>query len=475
MRLTILMHVGLWVPIAAVAASGAAAQFTPGLPDQPQTPGSVRAIGDADSDGLPDHVDPVPRVTYEPGFDWETCAPMDLNPDNDSEPACKARERIARFMLTEGAFMTQIAFAVVVEGEVYFADAFTYIGGGRFERNPEGVNLLYRVGSTSKSIVASAAKSLEESGVLSLDDFVDDDDGTRETQDSQRTLRDLLTHQGAFSTDYGAIHLFCYPGDLAAFWANDNDLISPHYDSGPYGNLGGGYSYSAFNYSLAGAYLAWAAGDTFERVIQTQVFNRANMATATLSGPRAASAPIGGTVGISQGGAMHVGPYINLVSPTDEYCEDNFYSTDDIYGETQYSWQPYRLDEAAAEARDPAGGVIASVIDMAHFAVALLDSYHERGGIMSRDGVIELWSATHDLGCGGNCPYERYYGVGFFTNSLSGHPIDQVGHGGSRPGFTSAFVLRPEADLAVCILTNADASTVTISDLAKMILDDFEE
>lgn len=51
--------------------------------------------------------------------------------------------------------------------------------------------------------------------------------------------------------------------------------------------------------------------------------------------------------------------------------------------------------------------------------------------------------------------------------------MNQVGHGGSRPGYASAFVLRPERNRAVCILANADVSTVAMSDVAKAILDDF--
>lgn len=289
----------------------------------------------------------------------------------------------------------------------------------------------------------------------------------------QRTLRQLLTHQAAFKTDYGAIHLFCYPGDLAQFWAEPDDLISPHYDSATYGNLGGGYQYSAFNYSLAGAYLANSAGEPFHELLESRIFTPAGMCTAMLDGARGAATTIGDGTAISQTGVMHVGPYINLVSPTDPLCDDNFYSTDDVYGES-YSWQPYRLDEAGAEPRDPAGGVIASVVDLARFAADLLAGYHGTGGLLSSAGVRNLWAAAVDLGCFPNCPYERYYGIGFFTDSLPGQPVSQVGHGGSRPGFTSAFVLRPEANLAVCILANADVSTVAISDLAKTILDDFE-
>jgi CubicO group peptidase (beta-lactamase class C family) len=458
---------GLGFLLLMVAAHPAAAQ---GPPDQYP---SVRASGDADQDGVPDSLDICPAVVYQPGFDWSDCAPMDENPDNDLEPQCKARERVVQTLLSSGVFITHIAFAVVMGDTINFADAFLYVGAGQYQHDPDGINRLYRVGSTTKSITAAAAKVLEESGELSLEDFVNDDDATQVFTGGERSLRHLLSHQGAFKLDSGALHLFCYPGDLEAFWAEADDLVSPHYDSAVYGNLGGGYQYSAFNYSLAGAYMASRTGESFAQILQTQVFDPAGMCTATLDGFRAVDTPIGSAAGVSQSAAMHVGPYINQVSPTDELCEDNFYSSEDLPGD-DYTWQNYYVDEADAGARDPAGGVIASVIDMAHFAKALLNSYHDPDGLLSQDGVRDLWGATTDLGCFPDCPYERYYGLGFFTSSQPGELVTQVGHGGSRAGYASAFVLRPEANMAVCVLANADVSTVALSDLAKTILDDAE-
>lgn len=448
----------------------------------PQPPRIITsAPADSDRDGIPDECDSCPRVIYEPGFDRRKCAPMDLDPSNDSQAECKARERVARLIFDSGVFVTRIAFAVVKDGEVHFADAFEYIGNNQFRHDPDGVNRLYRVGSTSKPFTAVAAKLLEERGILSLDDFVNDDDAAQYTtsfpravqafEPGDRTLRHLLTHDGAFKLDVGAIHLYCYNGSLLGFWLDPDDLVSPHYFGSPYGNLGGGFEYSAFNYSLAGAHLERRTQETYEEILQTLIFDRANMCTATLDGTRAVNTPIGNVPGTAQGPSMHVGPYINLVAPNDERCVDNFYSSDALYGEN-YTWQTYHLDECAAPARDPAGGVIASVIDMAHFASALLESYRTPDGIISQAGVRELWAATYDYGCNQDCPYERYYATGFFTDSLPGQPVNQVGHGGSRPGFASGFVVRPEDNMAVTILANADVSTVTLSDLAKTILDD---
>jgi CubicO group peptidase (beta-lactamase class C family) len=436
---------------------------------------SIEFLQDSDADGLYDARDGCPRVRYEPGFDVGTCGPMDLDPDNDPDPTCRARERIARLMMTDPNFVTNIAFVVVRNGAVYVADAFEYIGGGEFVHDPEGIHRLYRIGSTSKSVVAVAAKIMEERGELSFDDFVNDDDGTQVFVGGERTLRQLLSHDGAFALDAGSVHLFCYDGDLAAFWADPDDLVSPHYDSPTYGNLGGGFEYSAFNYSLAGAYLAHRADAAFGDVVQARVFDAAGMCTASYDGARAVTTAIGSDWAVAQQpGVMDIGPYINLYSQSDPRCVDNYYSSDALPGDA-YDWLYYHLDEAAAEARDPAGGVIASIVDLGQFAAALLRSYHEPDGLISQAGVRELWEATADLGCGSGCPYERYYGIGFFTDSLPGEPITQVGHGGARAGYRSGFVIRPEANLAVGILVNADVSTVVLSDLAKEICDDFAD
>jgi CubicO group peptidase (beta-lactamase class C family) len=427
---------------------------------------------DTDGDGLADAVDSCPSVSFEPNFDSLACGTMDGDPGNDPRPECKSRERVRAYFENSSVFATHIAFSVVRRGEIQVADAFSYLGQGVYEQDPEGVHRLFRIGSTSKCFTAVASKALEEAGVLSLGDLVDDDDAS-EGAAADRTLGNLLSHRGAFSTDYGSVHLFCYDGDLSAFWADPDDAVSPHYDSEVWGNFGGGYNYSAFNYSLAGAYLANRTGQAYAEVIQSRLFDQMGMCTATLDGDRAKDTAIGGHYGVSQSAAMHIGPYINMVSATDERCVDNYYSSDALPGDS-YQWLAFQLDEAAAVARDPAGGVIASVIDMAWFAQNLLASYHGTGGLLSSAGVRELWSATTDLGCGSGCPYERYYGLGFFTDAQPGEDVFQCGHGGSRAGFTSAFVLRPQADLAVSILVNANMSTVDLSNLAKAILDDFE-
>lgn len=428
---------------------------------------------DADRDGLPDNLDTVPRVEYAPGFDWRTCGAMDLDPDNDTEPECKARERVARFLASQASYVTSIAFSIVKDGKVHFADAFRHVGANSIQHDADGIHRLFRIGSTSKSMTAVLAKILEENHVLSLGDFVSDDDASQLTSGGRRTLRQLLTHQGAFRLDAGHIYLFGYPGDLGSFWKDSDDRISPHYDSANYGNLGHGYEYSAFNYSLAGAYLAGRTSFSFDQILQAVVFDRAKMATASLDADRANKAPIGGTIGVTTTSSMHLGPYINLVSPTDPKCVDNFYSSNAIYGKDSYSQQSYRLDECAADVRDPAGGVIASVVDMAHFARMLLDSYHGTGGLLSKQGIRDLWTPSHDFGCATNCSYQRYYGVGFFVDTPANLPVQEVEHGGSRAGYQSVFVIRPEKKLAVSILVNANVDILQLNRVAKDILDDF--
>ena len=280
-----------------------------------------------------------------------------------------------------------------------------------------------------------------------MDDFVDDEDATQKLVGGERTLRQLLSHQGAFRLDSGA-YLFCYPYGLTAFWPEPDDLVSPHYDSAVYGNLGGGFEYSAFNYSLAGAYLVNRTAVTLPPTPPVAGSSTsAGMCTAMLDGYRATSSPIGSGRGGLAGFRSCTSARTSIsISPTDELCEDNFYSSEDLYGDP-YSWQLYHLDEAAAEPRDPAGGVIA--LGDRHGAL-------RRGvaGQLPRYGRFDLsgWRSESsgkrrsNLGCHPNCPYERYYGIGFFTDTLPGASrCNQVGHGGSRAGYASAFVLRPRS------------------------------
>jgi len=81
------------------------AQWSPPTPPHM----SLSAPIDTDRDGIPDECDTCPRVIFDPGFDWKPCAPMDLNPDNDPQPECKARERVARLIFDSGVFVTRIA------------------------------------------------------------------------------------------------------------------------------------------------------------------------------------------------------------------------------------------------------------------------------------------------------------------------------------------------------------------------------
>ena len=135
--------------------------------------------GDSDRDGLPDSTDTCPEVTYAPAFDWNACGPLDGDPGNDADPECKARERVVDTLLHGGAFTTHLAFSVIVHDTLHFADAFTYVGSGQYEHDPDGIFRLYRIGSTSKAVVATTSKIMEERGELSLGDFVDRRDHNR--------------------------------------------------------------------------------------------------------------------------------------------------------------------------------------------------------------------------------------------------------------------------------------------------------
>ena len=70
-------------------------QPNPFRSDSGGEPAPTNARSDADQDGIPDDEDTCPEVDYMPQFDWGDCLPMDEDPNNDCQPECKARERVA--------------------------------------------------------------------------------------------------------------------------------------------------------------------------------------------------------------------------------------------------------------------------------------------------------------------------------------------------------------------------------------------
>lgn len=97
----------------------------------------------------------------------------------------------------------------------------------------------------------------------------------------------------------------------------------------------------------------------------------------------------------------------------------------------------------------PGGGFLSTVLDLAKWDAAL-----ETDKIISESNRREMWTPVH-LNDGTSHPY----GLGWELDPLDGH--QRVHHGGSLPGFRSAFSRFLDTQLTVIILMNSMMSITT--------------
>jgi hypothetical protein len=96
----------------------------------------------------------------------------------------------------------------------------------------------------------------------------------------------------------------------------------------------------------------------------------------------------------------------------------------------------------------PGGGLIASIEDMTHYAIAHLDDgRYGSASILSAQGVAELHAPA--ISSGG----QQYYAMGLVVDSADGEPV--LLHTGDIGNFHSALILMPDRDLGFILLANA--------------------
>jgi len=126
---------------------------------------------------------------------------------------------------------------------------------------------------------------------------------------------------------------------------------------------------------------------------------------------------------------------------------------------------PFRVEEPLLPARLPSGYLIASVEDLAHYAISHLNQgrYGDRI-LLSPQGMAELHAPAVPVG------REVSYAMGWQVGRLEGEPY--LEHGGVLRSFRSQIVLLPESGRGVILLANAHGfeQLSQVTELAKGVL-----
>lgn len=293
--------------------------------------------------------------------------------------------------------------AVVHDGEVLTARGFGLadVAAGT---PVDGERTLFRIGSVSKVVTATAAMQLVEDGKVDLDTDVEQYTGLDLGHEHPVTLRHLLTHTPGYEERISG--LIGGPGttpDLRASLVTDppEQVYEP----------GTTPAYSNFGNALAGYVVEAVSGQPFEEYVAEHVLEPLGMTSSSYAQPL----PDDLAARLSKG-------YVASDGPPEDF---------------ETVGQP------------PAGSLSATAADMARFMLA-----HLEGSPVLSDATVELMQQPAlDANSLGALAAGPRMGLGWFDESSGGHRA--VGHGGDTNVFHSHLRLWPDDGTGLFLSLNS--------------------
>lgn len=317
---------------------------------------------------------------------------------------------LERTVLDEmSATSTPGAAVAVIQGErVVFAHGF---GVASLETNePVTPDTLFRIGSVTKMLTATALLTLVRQERLNLDDPLSKKDKRLDPKLGRLTLDQLLSQTSGLrdfpvgnSQDHGDEAL-----DHFVEWlgTQDSALVPP----------GTAFSYSNSNYAVAGSLLTRATGKHYADAMDEILFKPLGMTRTTLRPTMAMTYPLA----VGHAVVERVG--LAVVRPL---------------ADDSRLW--------------PAGYAFSSVNDLSRFIRAVLNGGRLEGRQALRSGVTEMLLSPH-VPIPTNILRNGAYGYGFFLQDDRG--LRRAEDAGELPGYGAEVRMFPERRVAVIVLTN---------------------
>lgn len=314
------------------------------------------------------------------------------------------------------------AVAIVRDERVVFARGF---GAANVETGePVTTEMLFRIGSMTKTFTALALLSLAEEGKLRLEEPVGNYVKGLNPKLAQITLHQLLTHTSGVRDEgrpYGA-HDETALLNAVRGWKEDLFFTEP-------GRI---FSYSNLNYALVGAAIEEAGGKPFADAMSERVFKPLGMSRSAFRPTEAMTYPL------AQGHNARGNAKPVVVRP---------------YTDNVPNWA--------------AGFMFASANDLARFAVAFLNEGKLDGKqpIAAKNIFKASRGAVEIPGLDG-----AKYGYGLRIGEIRG--VRVLSHGGAIPGFGAQIIMSPAHRVAVIILANKSGARLdkTVETALEMTL-----
>lgn len=317
--------------------------------------------------------------------------------------------------LSQEANTPGAAIAIVQDSTIVFLKPYGVKKAGTSDSID--VNTVFRIASVSKCFAAFLTGILVEDSVFSWDNHVIDyvpNFSLKSPEETHRLcIRNVLSHTTGLP--YHAYTNMVEEGivlDSMLSWLKNVKLVS---------KVGDEYSYQNVAYSLIGPVIQSATKKTFESLMQEKVFGPLKMKTASIDYASIMQNP-------------------NVAMP---------------HLRRSRQWKPAKITDTYYNVA-PAGGINASISDMAQWMIALLGN---REDIITPATLNDLYTPVVRARSK-NRNYGRmhrlsdsFYGLGW---RILYYPNDTlIYHGGYVNGYRSEVALNPKDKIAVCILANA--------------------
>jgi len=299
----------------------------------------------------------------------------------------------------------------VISGDkLIFAKAF---GVSSTESNdPMTVDMLFRLGSTTKMFTATALVTLAEQGKIKLESPIGNYVKGLNQKIAAVTAHQLLSHTAGIIDDapmYGR-HDDAALAEEVRLWKEDKLFTEP-------GRI---ISYSNPGYWLAGFVVQEVAGKPYADQLNDAIFAPLGMKRTTFRPTVAMTYPL------AQGhNAVRTGTPA-IIRP---------------FADNSASW--------------PAGSIFSNVPDLARFVIALMNGGMNDGNQVLPSSLLNKLSAPHAAIPGND---EMRYGYGLMSGMHRG--VKVVQHGGSRSGYGSIIRMAPDKHFAVIVLANRTGSAL---------------
>jgi CubicO group peptidase (beta-lactamase class C family) len=315
-----------------------------------------------------------------------------------------------------------IGAAVVLEGEAVWSAGF---GMADLENSsPASASTLFRLGSISKPITATAILQLWERGKLNLDAPVQKYCPAFPQKEWPITSRELLGHLGGIR-HYHPDGKGDIPEDSARHFSSMEESLQIFAADPLVAKPGTKFNYSTYGYTLLGCVLEGAASQKYVDYVHNNIFKPAGMAQT---------------------------------------------QADDFFSVIAHRTRWYHKDKSGivrnagvldSSYKIPGGGLISSADDMARFEAAILaDKLLQRA---TRDLMWTSQKTDNDepTGYGMGWGLQRKYGLTLIT------------HGGGQQGTSTTILVAPERRAGIVVLANMDGldTGALAADILKVVLD----